>query len=76
VSPRLPAVTAREAARVAVGLGFRFSRQQGSHAVYRRDSDGRRVVIPMHPGRTLKPKTLLGVVADMGITLDEFRSLL
>jgi len=76
VTPKLPAVTAKALARVAQRLGFQFRRQRGSHAIYVRASDGRRVVIPMHSGQDLKPKTLRGIVADLGISLDEFRAML
>jgi len=76
LSPALPAVTAREVVRVAKKLGFTFRRQKGSHAIYRRQADGARVTIAMHAGRTLPPKTLAGIVADMGISVAEFRKLL
>ena len=76
MSPKLPAVTAREAAQVAQKLGFVFRRQKGSHAVYYRAGDQARVVIPMHGRRELKPRTLLGIIADMGITASEFSRLL
>ena len=51
MSPKLPVVRATEVVRVAERLGFVFDRQRGSHAVYRRPTDGARVVIPMHAGR-------------------------
>jgi predicted RNA binding protein YcfA (HicA-like mRNA interferase family) len=76
VSPRLPVVRASEVARVAERLGFVLDRQRGSHAVYYRPADGARVVIPMHAGRDVKPKTLSGILSDLGITPDEFRKLI
>lgn len=62
--------------KVALKLGFRLDRQSGSHAVYYRESDRRRVVIPFHSGKDLKHKTLRGIVKDMGLTVEEFRELL
>ena len=76
MSPKLPVVRANDVVRVAERLGFVFDRQRGSHAVYRRPRDGARVVIPMHSNRDLKPKTLAGILDDLGITPDEFRDLL
>lgn len=76
MSPELPAVTAREVVRVANKLGFTFRRQKGSHAIYCRQADGARVTIPMHAGRTIPPKTLAHVIADMGISVAEFLKLL
>jgi predicted RNA binding protein YcfA (HicA-like mRNA interferase family) len=73
---RLPKVRAREVARVAQTIGFVLDRQRGSHAVYLRASDGRRVVIPMHSGTDLKLGTLRGIISDMGLTPDEFAKLL
>jgi predicted RNA binding protein YcfA (HicA-like mRNA interferase family) len=69
---KLPSVRAREVARVAESIGFVLDRQRGSHAVYYRPSDGRRVVIPMHGTKDLKPGTLRGIVHDLGLTVDEF----
>ena len=76
MSPRLPVVEARDLARVARKLGFELDRQKGSHAVFRRDSDSSRVVIPMHVGKSIRPKTLAGILEDLGITADELRELL
>jgi predicted RNA binding protein YcfA (HicA-like mRNA interferase family) len=50
LSAALPAVTAKQVARIAERLGFVLRRQRGSHAVYVRASDRARVVIPMHSG--------------------------
>lgn len=69
---KLPVLTAREVIRIAERLGFEFDRQKGSHAVYRRVSDKRRIVVPVHKGRDLKPGTLRGLIDDMGLSVDEF----
>ncbi|MGD0139151.1 MAG: type II toxin-antitoxin system HicA family toxin [Tepidisphaeraceae bacterium] len=73
---KLPAVRARDAARIAQSLGFVLDRQSGSHAVFYRSSDRKRVVIPMHAGRDLKAGTLRGIISDLGITPEEFIKLL
>ena len=72
MTAKLPAVKARQLVKVAERLGFVLDRQKGSHAVYYRDSDRARVVIPMHSGKDIKRKTLAGIIDDMGITEDEF----
>jgi predicted RNA binding protein YcfA (HicA-like mRNA interferase family) len=76
VNPKLPALTSKELAHIAQRLGFEFRRQKGSHAIYVRPDDSRRVVIPIHAGRDLKPKTLRGIVDDLGITLEQLRTML
>jgi predicted RNA binding protein YcfA (HicA-like mRNA interferase family) len=69
---KLPSIRARDLVRVAQSIGFIFDRQKGSHAVYYRASDSRRIVIPMHGTKDLKPGTLRGIIHDMGLTVDEF----
>ena len=69
---KLQAASAREVIRVAERLGFALDRQKGSHAVYFRASDKRRLVIPVHKGRELKPGTLRGLIDAMGLSVDEF----
>jgi predicted RNA binding protein YcfA (HicA-like mRNA interferase family) len=76
VSPRLPVVEARDLVRVARKLGFELDRQKGSHAVFRRTTDNARIVIPLHAGRSIRPKTLIGILEDMEITVDQLRDLL
>jgi len=73
---RLPVLTARDVIRIVKRLGFEFDRQKGSHAVYIRMSDKRRLVIPVHKGRDLKPGTLRGLIDDMGLSVEEFVALL
>lgn len=70
--PKLPSIRAREVVRVAESVGFVFDRQRGSHAVYYRPSDQRRVVIPMHGAKNLKPGTLRGIITDLGLSVEEF----
>jgi predicted RNA binding protein YcfA (HicA-like mRNA interferase family) len=73
---KLPAVRARELSRAAEKIGFVLDRQRGSHAIYYRSSDRRRVVIPVHPSQDIKPGTLRGIIRDMGLTPDELAALL
>jgi len=40
--------------------------------VYLRATDRRRVVIPMHVTKDLKPGTLRGIITDMGLSVGEF----
>jgi predicted RNA binding protein YcfA (HicA-like mRNA interferase family) len=74
VTPKLPAATAKDLVRVAERLGFVFRRQSGSHAIYVRQNDQARVVIPMHKGE-LKRKTLRAIIQDLKISLEEFASM-
>lgn len=55
-------------------IGFIFRRQRGSHMVLRRDDPPARVVVPDH--RALRVGTLRQIIADAGLTIDEFLHLL
>ncbi len=76
MSPVLPQVKARDVIRVAKKLDFEFDRQSGSHAIYYRKSDKRRIVVPVHPFADIKLKTLYSIIKDMGIDPEEFKNLL
>ena len=69
----MPVITAKQLVGVILRLGFRLDRQKGSHAIYVRDLDRSRIVIPLHAGKDIKPKTLAGILNDIGIGIDEFR---
>jgi len=40
------------------------------------DKPASRVVVPMHAGETLYPKTLLSILEQAGMTVEAFRDLL
>jgi predicted RNA binding protein YcfA (HicA-like mRNA interferase family) len=76
MNQRLPALTARDAIRALERAGFRQSRTSGSHVRLIHVSDpARKVTVPMHTG-DLKRGTLRGVIAQAGLTVDEFLSLI
>ncbi len=76
MSPHLPVITSRDVIKVARKLGFQLDRQSGSHAIYYHPEKKIRVVVPVHPGKDIKPKTLKGIIDDMGITIEEFKAML
>jgi predicted RNA binding protein YcfA (HicA-like mRNA interferase family) len=49
MSEKLPRVTANEMIKIVEKSGFHFSRQSGSHKIYKND-EGKRVTIPYHSG--------------------------
>ena len=66
-----PTVTAKEFIKVIEKLGFSFDRQKGSHGIYK-DSQGQRVVVPVHGVKDLKQGTLMGMIQDIGIDKETF----
>jgi len=55
--------------------GFVVDHQTGSHAILYRPGHPNPVTVPIHSG-DLKTGTLLRIVKDAGLTVDEFRDLL
>ena len=76
MSPRLPRVDFRQLVRALKRTGFEEQRQRGSHLHLRRASDGRRVTVPIHQGRTVPVGTLRAILRDADISVDEFLELL
>ena len=54
--------------------GFVFRRQNGSHMILRRAEPYARVVVPAH--NQVRAGTLHRIVADAGMTVDQFMQLL
>lgn len=75
MSEKLPRVTAADTIKVIQKIGFSFSRQSGSHKIYKNDK-GNRITVPFHSGKILHPKTLISILKDAGIPIETFRELL
>jgi predicted RNA binding protein YcfA (HicA-like mRNA interferase family) len=71
---RLANVSSADFERVARTLGWELSRQSGSHRIFARANDYRRLVVPLK--RELATGTLRSLIRDMGITVDDFLRLL
>lgn len=67
--PKLPKT--RELVAVLEKLGFSFSRQKGSHAIYSH-SDGRRITIPVHGGKEISPGVFREILKDLDIDRAKF----
>lgn len=76
MSPKLPRVDCRQLIRALKRAGFEEQRQRGSHLHLRRASDGKRVTVPVHQGRTIPIGTLRAILRDADITVDRFLDLL
>lgn len=75
MTEKLPRVTAAETIRVLEKAGFFFSRQSGSHKIYK-NKEGKRTTVPYHSGKILHPKTLKSILRDADLTTEEFNDLL
>lgn len=72
---KLPVVKSKEIIRIAENLGFLFSRQKGSHAIYHH-SDGRRITVAIHSKQEIASSILIQIIKDMNLTKTEFIKLL
>lgn len=76
MNQRLPALTARDVIRALERAGFVAVRMSGSHCRLVHTGDvGRKITIPVHSG-DLKRGTLRAIVAQAGLTVEEFLALL
>jgi predicted RNA binding protein YcfA (HicA-like mRNA interferase family) len=75
MSDKLPRITAADAIRVLEKAGFSFSRQSGSHKIYK-NKEGRRTTVPYHSGKILHPKVLASILRDTDLTVEKFKELL
>ena len=71
----IPAVPGAEVVRALERAGFELVRVSGSHHMMRH-ADGRRVVVPVHPGRDMPKGTLRSILGIIGMSADELRELL
>ena len=75
MSPRLPRLRCRKVVRALKRAGFVERRQRGSHLHMWRESDNKRVTVPIHSGRTMPIGTLRAILRDVDISVDEFLDL-
>lgn len=71
MSPRLPAVSARQVTRVLRQSGWELDRVRGSHHVFRHPNRSTRVVVPFHAG-DIRKGTLNAIIDASGLTREEF----
>lgn len=71
----IPRVTAVDIIKALERAGFYFSRQSGSHKIYK-NNEGKRTTVPYHSGKILHPKTLKSILRDANLTVEEFKELL
>ena len=58
--PKLPVLTAKEAERMLLKVGFILLRTKGSHRIYIRNIH--KIVIPFHSNKSLHPKIVKSIL--------------
>ncbi len=76
MSEKLPRIDCQELVRALERAGFVRKRTKGSHLHMWRETDRKRVTIPVHQGKTVPMGTLRAILRDTDISIEEFRKLL
>ncbi len=69
---KLPRITGKDAVKALLRAGFSHIRTRGSHFYLYHSGKGCLVSVPVHAGKTLAPKTLRSILAQVGLTVEEF----
>ena len=73
---KFPALTDKQVIKKLRKVGFRFYRYaKGNHEMWVRDIDGKIAIIPRHPGKIIKRKTLKNIIEATGLSIKEFSGL-
>jgi len=70
MSPKLPALSARELIVILKKHGFVLDRQSGSHAIFIHQ-DGRRTTVPIHGKRDIGKGILRQILKNTGLTVED-----
>lgn len=72
--PKIGPVSPKKLVAILKREGFRVARQKGSHLILMKESV--RTVIPVHPGRDVKPGLVRAIIREAEITRKRFFELL
>jgi predicted RNA binding protein YcfA (HicA-like mRNA interferase family) len=73
--PKILLVDSNQLIKILGRQGFKVIRQKGSHVILIND-EKTRIVIPMHPGKDLKPGLTRAIIREAGISREKFLKLL
>ncbi len=73
--PRITPIDPYRLIKILAKIGFKPIRQKGSHIILM--SEQRiRIVIPVHPGKKIKPSLIRVIIKEAGLMRDEYFELL
>jgi predicted RNA binding protein YcfA (HicA-like mRNA interferase family) len=73
--PKIPPVSPSRLVKILEKSGFTVIRQKGSHLIMI-DNRKTRIVIPIHPGREIKPGLVRAIMREAGLSREKFLALL
>ena len=68
---KFPSISGAELVRFLESIGFRVTRQRGSH-VRLVSEDGRATTVPIHAHRQLPPRLLHGIINELHVNRTDF----
>ena len=73
--PKLPSLKAKTVVKILQIAGFKKWRQKGSHLSMHREKDNRSLTVPMNFKKDVPKGTLRVIIAQSGMSVDEFLKL-
>jgi predicted RNA binding protein YcfA (HicA-like mRNA interferase family) len=74
MSTKHPKLNAKQLIKILESKGFSFSRQNGSHAIYRNEL-GQRTTVPIHGKKELGIGLLRQIMKDTGLSIDDLTTI-
>jgi len=73
--PKISPISPNKLVKILEKEGFKVIRQKGSHVIMI-NSRKTRIVIPVHPGKDIKPGLIRAILREAGISREKFLKLL
>jgi len=73
--PKISPINPNDLIKILQKSGFKIIRQKGSHIIMI-DNRKTRIVIPVHPGKDVKPGLIRAIIKEAGLSREDFFKLL
>jgi len=73
--PKISPLNPQKLIKILQTAGFKIIRQKGSHIIMI-DNRKTRIVIPVHPGKDVKPGLIRAIIKEAGVSREDFFKLL
>jgi predicted RNA binding protein YcfA (HicA-like mRNA interferase family) len=73
--PKIPPINSNRLIKILEHEGFKVIRQRGSHVILI-NQEKTRIVVPIHPGKDIKPGLCRAILREAGINREKFLKLL
>ncbi len=73
--PKITPINPYKLIKILGKIGFKPVRQKGSHVILMNEQKVR-IVVPVHPGKKLKPGLIRTIVREAGLTREKYFKLL